>query len=145
MYFMKIEGPGKAGGVRGTSKTDSKNKAGGSAFSGLIGDAEEAGTAASVRGPSSIAQLDALLSLQEAGAFDSEEARQKAKKRAALLLDQLDQIRMGLLSGGIPKSSLEQLSRMVSQHRDSIMDPALQEILDDIDLRAQVELAKHNR
>jgi hypothetical protein len=89
--------------------------------------------------------LDALLSLQVAGDGTSEEATRKAKHRASLLLAKLEHIRLGILAGGIPKSSLQQLSTMVSQHRAEVMDPVLGEILDEIDLRAQVELAKHDR
>jgi hypothetical protein len=139
---MKIEGPGK---TSSTKKTDAKKATGDSAFSGLVDDSGETATSTGVSGSVSIGHLDALLSLQEAGDGTSEEAEKKAKQRAALLLDHLDQVRVGILTGGIPVVALQQLTRIVGQHRDKVMDPRLAEVLDEIDLRVQVELAKHSQ
>jgi hypothetical protein len=52
---------------------------------------------------------------------------------------------MELLAGGISREKLLQLSRIVNARRSQITDPKLAAILDDIDLRAQVELAKHSQ
>ena len=51
-------------------------------------------------------------------------------------------IRHALLSGGLPESRLNALSQVVQSRREEVDDPRLVEILDEIDLRAQVELAK---
>jgi hypothetical protein len=138
---MKVEGPGKTSGPRAASKAGAK-KTGDGAFSSLIGESETAEPASAVTGPSAIARLDALLALQEAGDGASGPAR-RAKKRGEALLDQLDQVRVGLLSGGIPRTALQQMAQMVNARRESVMDPVLAALLDDIDLRVQVELAKH--
>lgn len=135
---MRIEGPGKTSGTKGVSKTDAKKGTSGSDFSGLVDDTPESSAAAHAGAPVSITSLDALLSLQEAGDGTSEEARKKAKQRGQMLLDQLDRVRIGLLTGGIPRSALQQIAQSVSAHRDNIMDPALREIMDEIELRAQV-------
>lgn len=106
---------------------------------------EESGGAekpASAVPSSSIGALGAFLVLQEADSATSEEAAKKARKRAAGLLDHLDKIRMGLLTGELSKASIQELSRTLSAHREAVIDPKLSEILDEIDLRAQVELAK---
>ena len=50
-------------------------------------------------------------------------------------LDQLDKIKIGLLTGELPKSTLQQLSHMIATHRDQGLDPKLAEILDEIDER----------
>lgn len=141
---MKIEGPGKSSAAGGVSKTDKKKKTGDSGFSSLVGESESAGSAASVSGLSPVNQLDALLSLQEAGDGTSGGSKQ-SRKRATALLDELDKVRMGLLTGGIPADTLRHLTHMVGQHRERVMDPALAEVLDEIDLRVQVELAKLGR
>jgi Class II flagellar assembly regulator len=138
---MRIDGPNKSSGTRGVSKTDGKKKVSDGGFGGLVSDTSETETAAPSGGIMQIGQLDALLSFQEAEGSDQESAR-KGKKRAGALLDQLDQLRMGLLAGGVPQSTLRQLSSTLTLRRDDIMDPALNEILDEIDLRVQVELAK---
>ena len=59
-----------------------------------------------------------------------------------MMLDHLDEIRMGLLLGTIPMARLEQLAQLVRAKREQIDDPKLLAILDDIELRAAVELAK---
>ncbi len=142
---MKIEGPGKSSGTKGVSKTGAKKSSGDASFSGLVDDTEETAGQKPVSGVMSVGQLDALLSLQESTDSASEEAMKKAKQRASLLLDHLDQVRIGILTGGIPIAALQQLTRIVGQHRDKIMDPKLAEILDEVDLRVQVELAKHSQ
>lgn len=141
---MKIEGPGKTSGTKGVSKTDAKKGTSGSSFGGLIDDTPASTSAPQTTGTFSIGNLDALLSLQEAGDGTSEEARKRAKQRGQMLLDQLDRVRVGLLTGGVPQSALRQIAQSVAQHRDNVMDPALREVLDDIELRAMVELAKYD-
>jgi len=44
--------------------------------------------------------------------------------------------------GGIPRDRLKQLLELVEQRRNTFRDPRLVELLDDIELRAKVELAK---
>jgi hypothetical protein len=141
---MKVEGPNKSTGPRGASKAGAK-KTGDAAFSGMVEDSGAAEGEKPVSGVASLGRLDALLSLQEAADGTSEEATRKSRKRAAALLDELDKVKMGLLTGGIPKDALQHLTHMVSQHREAVMDPKLAELLDEIDLRVQVELAKHGR
>lgn len=68
-----------------------------------------------------------------------------APRRGFDLLDRLDEIRMGLLMGTIPTDRLNNLLRLVRGSRDGAMDPKLNAILDDIELRAMVELAKLGR
>jgi hypothetical protein len=141
--MMKVEGPKKSTPAKGASKTGAAKGTGDASFSGMIEDTDETPAQKPVSGVMQISQLDALLSIQESGGSTSEEAAKKGRQRAALLLAQLDQLRIGILSGGIPRSTLQQLGRTISTHRDNVMDPQLAELLDEIDLRVQVELAKH--
>ena len=137
---MKVEGPGRTSGTKSTSKAGSK-KSGDGAFGGMISDTEETEAQAPVSRTASIGALDTLLALQGAEGT-SEEATKKAKKRAGILLDRLEKIRIGLLTGELPSSALQQLAHTIASHREGMIDPRLAEILDEIDLRAQVELAK---
>jgi len=90
--------------------------------------------------------LTTVLALQEApDATTRSRARQRAKERGTLMLDHLEEIRMGLLMGTIPLAKLEQLASLVRAKREQIDDPRLLEILDEIELRAAVELAKLSR
>lgn len=142
---MKVDGPNKSSGTKGPSKTGAKRSAGGSSFGSMIDETDETSAKAGVSGAAPTAQIDALLALQEMEDSTSEEAERRAKKRGQLLLDQLDQLRLGLLTGGIALATLHQLDRMVASERDKVMDPRLAAVLDEIDLRVQIELAKHLR
>lgn len=102
--------------------------------------ASEQPRAQSVSGPGPIAALDSILTLQ--GMDDSTSGRSKGLARGRQLLDMLDEIRDGLLSGGVPRTTLNRLATAVSQRHDHFADPKLQNILDEIELRARVELAK---
>lgn len=51
-------------------------------------------------------------------------------------------MRDGLLAGGIPRSTLKKLAAAVTRRHDAFADPRLQDVLDQIELRAHVELAK---
>lgn len=136
---MKVEGPGKSSGVKGAGKAGAKKGADGADFSGLLEETAGTESAKPMSGVMSIGQLDSLLALQEAGDGTS---GKKAKQRAQSLLDMLDEVKVGLLTGGISQGLLNELSQTVAGHRNKVMDPALADVLDEIDLRVQVELAK---
>ncbi len=142
---MKIDSTNKSSASKGISKTKKKQGASGSDFSSMVSDTSETESATSVAAPASIGTIDALLAVQEDGRRGSQEANERAKVRATELLDQLDTIKMDILRGDLPKGSLQELSNIISRSRDSDIDPQLADILDEIDLRAQVELAKLSR
>ena len=96
--------------------------------------------AQSVSGPGPIAALDSILTLQ--GIDDSTSGRSKGLARGNQLLDMLDEVRDGLLGGGVPRATLTRLANVVSQRHEHFADPKLQSVLDEIELRARVELAK---
>ena len=139
---MKVEGPSKSGGVKGPSKTGGKSAAGGASFSGMLSGPDEVAGKGGVSGAGSVAPLDAILALQGMDGVNNEENTKRAKKRGVEMLDMLDQIRIDLLTGGVPQNRLDNLQRMINSQRDEVMDPHLRAVLDEIDLRVQVELAK---
>jgi hypothetical protein len=93
-----------------------------------------------VAGPGPIAALDSILMLQ--GLDDSTQGKSKGLQHGEHLLDLLDSVRDGLLAGGIPRATLNRLAVAVTRRHDSFADPKLQDVLDQIELRAHVELAK---
>ena len=54
----------------------------------------------------------------------------------------MEEIRHGLLLGMIPRAKLHALSQTVREQRQYVTDPRLGAVLDEIELRAKVELAK---
>ena len=95
-------------------------------------------TAASA--PKMVATVDNLFMLQEIS--DQLGGRLRAVQRGNSLLDRLDDIRIGLLTGSMPRGQLENLRRMAQDQLGQVDDPELASILNDIDLRVAVELAK---
>ena len=87
-----------------------------------------------------ISSVDAVVALQEITGDNTDE--RGAKNRANLILDKLEDIRMGLLLGQIPKTNLEELSKILILARENSIDSNLLEIIEDIELRAKIELAK---
>lgn len=134
---MEIKGTGSVGstGVRRVSRGPSSSD---STFAAT--EAADAPRAQTVSGPGPIAAVDTILMLQ--GFDDSTEGRSKGLAHGQNLLDMLDQVRDGLLAGAIPRSTLTRLAAAVGRRQETFVDPKLQQVLDEIDLRARVELAK---
>ena len=84
--------------------------------------------------------IGALFALQEVG--DSTAERRKAMARASYILDRLGDLQLGLLTGAIDQQSLADLAASARTARGATADPGLQGVLDEIELRAAVELAK---
>src|SRR6185369_16208924 len=95
--------------------------------------------------PSGLNPLATLLAVQETEEPLERQARKRAVQRADSILDELDELRVGLLLGTVPRAKLEQIAQLVRAKREQFSDPKLQMILDDIELRAAVELAKLTR
>lgn len=89
-----------------------------------------------------VAPLDAILALQSVG--DATGSKRKAVKRGTNLLDILDGIKADLLVGVISPERLDALIEELSIYRDRT-EPGLDAVLDDIELRVRVELAKQGR
>jgi hypothetical protein len=140
---MKVEpsAPRPATSVR---KTGGSSATGSGAFAKALSDTQPShgpGMPLSV----GFADMNTVLALQEAPDATRGRAKRRAKERGDMMLDHLDEIRMGLLLGTIPMARLEQLAQLVRAKREQIDDPKLLAILDEIELRAAVELAKLSR
>ena len=132
---MKIEGSGSLRPGQ-TRKTDRSGN--GSDFRAHLKEGDEGGQR--ISGPMAAMGINPLIALQEVD--DALTGRRKAVRRAEDILDKLEELRVGLLLGTFPREKLHDLVRMVQSRRDSVTDPRLQEVLEEIDLRAQVEIAK---
>ncbi len=122
-----------------------RSERGGSAQAGGFAKAlgSEKATPASLESAAPLGALDALVALQEVD--DPTQGRAKAQQRGEDLLERLDSLRMGLLLGRVSISELERLSQMVNRETAATADPRLREVLNEIELRAAVELAKLGR
>ena len=86
--------------------------------------------------------IDAILALQSVDG--PLERKKRAVRRGRSLLDTLDEIKADLLVGQVSADRLDRLSSMLEEVRER-STPELDAVLDDIDLRVQVELAKFGR
>ena len=95
---------------------------------------------AAAAGVSNVPGVSALMALQ--GVESATERRRRAIRRGGGLLDRLDELKLALLAGEAGEGALERLGRTLREERPVDADPALSSLLDQIDLRAAVELAK---
>ena len=133
---MRIGGPSQISRnqARGSSKAGA---AGGERFT--LAPESGANPVANASGPRSTSGIEALLALQAVD--DPLFAKKKTVRRGNALLDALDAIKADLLVGWVPEGRLNRIVALVGQARAGA-DPTLEAIVDEIELRARVELAK---
>lgn len=135
---MKVTGPTGVGSTGGAGKA---RQVGGSGFSlpstGGPTGISQTGPAAGVGG---VFGVEALLAMQDVGG--PLERRRRAVGRASRILDVLDEMRASLLGGDLSPDEMERLRRAVRDQREATDDPKLEAVLDEIETRAAVELAK---
>jgi hypothetical protein len=128
-------------------KAAASRRVGGSAAAGGGGFAraltEGPSQPASPAGSSPVQTVNALLALQEVG--DSTEGRKRARRRAEELLDKLEELRLAIALGEVPLTQLETLAHRLAQRQGATDDPKLAQIINEIEIRAAVELAKRGR
>lgn len=112
-------------------------------FADALSAAEGVGNVEGVEATGSIAAVGAMGGLLGANEVDEREARKrKAVKHGRLTLEALSQLRDAMLIGVLPYSTITKLERLVAAEREHTDDPVLMAILDEIEVRAAVELAK---
>lgn len=135
---MKIEGPSKTSGAGGAKKSGKVDSDG--SFDDFMAAAPKGVQSAAPT--HSIARVDALLSVQGAESPTERAARRRMVDRSEDILKELDQLRMSLLTGTMTLGQVIDIADVVASHREKVSDPRLTSILDEIDLRAQIEIAK---
>ena len=118
-------------------------KVGESGFASALGAAESALETSEVENTQSLTaltQTNPMLGFQEVDGAEYD--KRKALKQGRLTLEALSQLRDSLLFGSLPVSSIQRLERLVASERTATTDPVLNGILDEIELRAAVEMAK---
>lgn len=128
--------------IRTGSAATARGASGGASRGGgfQVGGPAEAPQTAATRGPATVSSLETILALQsveEAG-----ERKRRAARQGNEALDLLDDMRIALLSGRLSPESADKLRGLIRQWEGHERDPALADILKQIDLRARVEIAK---
>ncbi|MBM09569.1 MAG: flagellar assembly protein FliX [Magnetovibrio sp.] len=142
---MKVKGPSGSKGPNNIRKV-AKNMSGDGSFSDSL---KETGNTLGDLGVSQItgsAGVEGILAAQNSDStIDERRLRQRLMTYGDDLLDRLEDIRLGILIGHFSKQRLTELARRMRQKREKSKDPALDEILAEIELRAEVEIAKYAR
>jgi hypothetical protein len=136
---LRVDTNNRSGSVSGKGAT-SVSAGGGASF-----EPASAGSTARAAAPAFAASatgIDALLALQ--AVEDPLFAKKKAVRRGQSLLGVLEEIKADLLVGHVGEGRLNQLMALISQARQQSV-PGLDSLIDDIELRARVELAKFGR
>src|SRR5262249_7923430 len=84
--------------------------------------------------------IEALMALQ--GVESAEERRRRAVKRGHTALDLLDEMKLALLSGRLRSAKVHKFPAAAAGLKDLSGDPRIDQVLAEIDLRVEVELAK---
>ena len=93
----------------------------------------------------SVGAVNSILAAQEATATDENGAKKNLVRRGEDILDRLDEIRHDLLKGTLPRSHIQNLANLLRSRRETVDDPELIQIINEIELRAEVEIAKLDR
>ncbi|NQU60538.1 MAG: flagellar assembly protein FliX [Rhodospirillales bacterium] len=98
-----------------------------------------------MEGAGSVGAVDSIYAVQEVP--DATDGRSKGllKQFGNDILDSLDELRLAILTGAISKEKLQGLAKKLREKRQLSDDPRLNEIIDEIELRAEVEVAKLTR
>ncbi len=141
---MKVSGPGSASNSAPARRTERGDKRDG-AFARHLQGAGEGRESQPVESLNPLAAVDALLAAQSVNDATDQEGRRRVIRRGEDILDRLEDLRLGLLAGGLSRERLIALAQIMRSRRESVADPRLAAVLDEIELRAEVELAKYAR
>jgi len=136
---MRINGTQRPGNISRTRKGSSQSESA-SGFS--VSDSNRSGGASGASAKSPIGGVDALLALQ---AVEEPGGRGARLKHGHDILDVLEDIKLDLLAGKVSADKLQRLIDTVSRRPDREGEGRLESVLDEIELRARVELAKLGR
>ena len=141
---MKVS---KTGGTKETRSTSKKGLVSdsGEAFSESLKSAQGGTALASIVGSGMVGNVDALFSVQEAPDAIDPRSRKQAITYGEDLLRRLDELKLGVLNGSMPKEKLTDLAQYLRQKRQPSDDFLLNEVIAEIELRAEVEIAKLSR
>jgi hypothetical protein len=132
---MRVYGPS---GIAVATATPAVRRSSGGGFA--VSDSEAPQAQSATVALRTLGGIDALIALQ--GIEEPAERRRRAVKHGRRALDALDELKIGLLSGGIDQGTLLRLRSVAGDLKDSSGDDRLDGVLAEIDLRVAVELAK---
>lgn len=142
---MKVSNVGASGKSQGTAKKKKAEGGHGAEFAEHLKAASENVAASEVSESAGVGSVSGILAIQEAGTATDGRSKGLAMTYGGELLDQLEVIRRDILLGAIPKDRLMNLAQRLRSAAQRSGDPKLDAILDDIEMRVEIEIAKFTR
>ena len=127
--------------IKDSSSAKVKKATSGGDFSAYLRDIIQA-KPETISGTSPLSAADAIFAAQMVGEEEEKELKKQQLRRGKTLLDKLEEIRDGLLRGYLSKESLIEMAQFVREKKLLSQDERLNEIIEEIELRVEVELAK---
>lgn len=136
---MRIEGPSRRTPVSGRSEV---GRTGAERPLFQIDDGPAASHTNATHAVDAPTELDAILALQ--AVEDPLFKKRKAVRRGQSMLDNLDALKADLVLGKVSEARLDRMLALARQARERV-DPRLDAVIEDIELRILVELAKFGK
>ncbi|MGE0754470.1 MAG: flagellar assembly protein FliX [Alphaproteobacteria bacterium] len=137
---MKIGGVGSTKSSSGTKKSRAVSSTGSFAELLDVSASKSVGGVDAASQVSAAAPVSNLLAAQEV--FDDLPHQEALVKEGEATLDMLESLRRNMLAGAIPVNLLAEIKGRITRKKQHTSDPYLRAIMDEIELRASVELAK---
>ncbi len=140
---MKISNVGGAKGTSGPQRKKSVSGSPGANFAQSLKDASGASETDGVIESAPMNAVDGILAVQEVpDAMDGRSKGLAMLNYGTDILDRLDEMRHAILSGTLTKDQLVNLAQKMRARQDMSDDPELNAIIQEIEMRAEIEIAK---
>ena len=127
--------------IKNSSLSKTKKTTSNGNFSAYLQDVMQTSVDA-ISGATPLSPADAIFAAQMVGEEEEKALRKKQVERGQTLLDKLEEIRNGLLRGYIAKEDLMDIMKFVREQKFEAQDARINDIVAEIELRVEVELAK---
>lgn len=141
MRVSKTEG-GK--GIDSSRKTR-KSSDSGSGFADALRGVSATEETHKAQATGGVGAVDSILAVQQTADATDHRSRGLMMDYGTDLLDRLEQVRLAILRGTISKDKLHELARKLRERKINSDDPRLNELVAEIELRVEVEIAKLTR
>jgi len=141
MKVTKTGGAKEASSTRKTAKSGADDGAFVEALRGTAGS--DAAEAAQTTG--GVGSVNGIFAVEQTQDATDHRSRGLMMEYGNDLIDQLDRIRMGLVAGAISKDRLQDIARRLRERKITSDDPRLNDLIQDVELRVEVEIAKLTR
>lgn len=121
-----------------SSKAKKAGKTSGAGFASFL----ESGDDTKISSSQPVAPISAVNIVNEVEEADPEQRKKQAIERGNELLDELESLRDGLLLGTLTPQDIQKAYSMSQQKREKLDDPELEFLINEIEVRSAVELAK---